>query len=74
LPPQHNGAGWNGGGGGGGGGQQDQVQAALRVRQWIETRTVSDVRKIRPILNQEIHQGFLLKKNGAVNDRSMPRF
>jgi len=76
LPPQHNGAGWNsgGGGGGGGGGQQEQVQAALRVRQWIETRTVSDVRKIRPILNQEIHQGFLLKKNGAVNDRSMPRF
>ena len=23
-----------------------------RVRQWIETRSVSDVRKIRPILNQ----------------------
>merc|ERR1712038_2198313 len=74
LPPQHNGAGWNGGGGGGGGGgQQEQVQAALRVRQWIETRTVSYVRKIRPILNQEIHQGFLLKKNGTVNDRSTPR-
>merc|ERR1712080_504277 len=49
LPPQHNGAGWPGAGGGGGG-QQEQVQAALRVRQWIETRTVSDVRKIRPIL------------------------
>merc|ERR1719500_1037802 len=60
LPPQHNGAGWPGAGGGGG--QQEQVQAALRVRQWIETRTVSDVRKIRPVLNQEIHQGFLLKK------------
>jgi len=73
LPPQHNGAGWTGAGGGAGGGQQEQVQAALRVRQWIETRTVSDVRKIRPILNQEIHQGFLLKKNGAVNDRSTPR-
>ena len=63
-----------GGGHGGGPGQQEQVAAALRVRQWIETRTVSDVRKIRPVLNQEIHQGFLLKKSGAVNDRSVPRF
>lgn len=54
--------------------QQEQVQAALRVRQWIESRTVSDVRKIRPILNQEIHQGFSLRKAGGVSDRSMPSF
>jgi hypothetical protein len=66
LPPQHNGSGW--------GEARQEVQAALRVRQWIETRTVSDVSKIRPVLNQEIHQGFSLKKNGMVNDRSTPHF
>jgi len=54
--------------GGGGAG------SAQKVRQWIETRTVADVRKIRPILNQEIQSGFSLRKTIGVNDRSMPRF
>jgi len=45
-----------------------------RVRQWIETRSVSDVRKVRPILNQEIQRGFSLKKALSVSDRSTPRF
>ena len=48
--------------------------SAQKVRQWIETRTVADVRKIRPILNQEIQSGFSLRKTIGVNDRSMPRF
>ncbi|XP_023327809.1 mediator of RNA polymerase II transcription subunit 12 isoform X3 [Eurytemora carolleeae] len=48
--------------------------SAMRVRQWIETRTVSDVRRVRPILNQEIQRGFSLKKTNEVNDRSKPRF
>jgi len=50
--------------------------AQMRVRQWIETRTVSDVRKVRPVLNQEIQRGFSLRKsaNETMNDRSQPRF
>ena len=48
--------------------------AAAKVRQWIETRTVSDVRKVRPVLNQEIQQGFQLRKAVGVKDRSQPRF
>ena len=48
--------------------------SAMRVRQWIETRTVSDVRRVRPVLNQEIQRGFSLKKTNEVNDRSKPRF
>eukprot|EP00090_Calanus_glacialis_P023221 TRINITY_DN3575_c0_g1_i1.p1 TRINITY_DN3575_c0_g1~~TRINITY_DN3575_c0_g1_i1.p1 ORF type:complete len:960 (-),score=230.68 TRINITY_DN3575_c0_g1_i1:741-3620(-) len=55
-------------------GQRGDPQAAMRVRHWIETRTVSDVQKVRPILNSEIHQGFLLKKANGVMDRSQPRF
>jgi hypothetical protein len=50
------------------------AQSALRVRQWIETRTVSDVRKVRPILNQEIQRGLSLRKTAAVSDRSQPHF
>ena len=50
-------------------------QTALRVRRWIESRSVSDVREFRPILNAEIHQGFALRKtNALMNDRSAPRF
>ena len=49
-------------------------RSAVRVRQWIETRTVSDVRKVRPFLNQEIQRGFSLKKTNEVSDRSKPRF
>ena len=50
-------------------------QTALRVRRWIESRSVSDVRQFRPILNTEIHQGFALRKtNALMNDRSAPRF
>ena len=45
-----------------------------KVRQWIETRTVADVRKVRPVLNQEIQSGFSLRKTVTINDRSMPRF
>lgn len=50
------------------------LQSAMRVRQWIETRTVSDVRKVRPILNQEIQRGLSLRKTTFVSDRSQPRF
>ena len=50
------------------------MQSAMRVRQWIETRTVSDVRKVRPILNQEIQRGLSLRKTSTVSDRSQPRF
>jgi hypothetical protein len=49
-------------------------QSAMRVRQWIETRTVSDVRQVRPILNQEIQRGLSLRKTAVVSDRSQPRF
>ena len=48
--------------------------SAVKVRHWIETRTVSDVRKVRPVLNQEIQQGFQLRKAVGVKDRSQPRF
>ena len=69
LPPdihRHQGGGWAGPG------QVDP--AAAKVRHWIETRTVSDVRKVRPVLNQEIQQGFQLRKATGVKDRSQPRF
>ena len=65
LPP--NIGGWQNGG-------QRMDPAAAKVRQWIETRTVSDVRKVRPVLNQEIQQGFQLRKAVGVKDRSQPRF
>ena len=48
--------------------------SAIKVRHWIETRTVSDVRKVRPVLNQQIQQGFQLRKAVGVKDRSQPRF
>jgi len=54
--------------------QQCDAQTALRVRRWIESRSVSDVRQYRPVLNQEIHQGFALRKTQNRNDRSAPRF
>jgi len=71
-PDMHNGHRWPNTNGG----PRNNIdpQAAQRVRHWIETRTVSDVRKVRPILNAEIHQGFLLKKANGVMDRSQPRF
>ena len=69
-PDMHNGHRWPNTNGG----QRGDPQAAMRVRHWIETRTVSDVQKVRPILNSEIHQGFLLKKANGVMDRSQPRF
>jgi len=70
---------WPAGGQYGGGGAHNgmghcDAQSALRVRQWIETRTVSDVRKVRPILNQEIQRGLSLRKTAAVSDRSQPHF
>jgi len=71
-PDMHNGHRWPNTNGGQRGGIDPQ--AAMRVRHWIETRTVSDVRKVRPVLNAEIHQGFLLKKANGVMDRSQPRF
>ena len=64
-PPDINGHGWSNGGPPNRSGHMDQ--SAVRVRQWIETRTVSDVRKIRPVLNQETREisplfsGFILK-------------
>jgi len=78
VPPGANSASyWTAGGSGGmvhnGMGHCD-AQSALRVRQWIETRTVSDVRKVRPILNQEIQRGLNLRKTAAVSDRSQPHF
>ena len=65
LPP--NIGGWQNGG-------QRMDPASAKVRQWIETRTVSDVRKVRPVLNQEIQQGFQLRKAVGIKDRSQPRF
>ena len=50
------------------------AQTALRVRRWIESKTVTDVRETRPLLNAEIHQGFALRKTQNTNDRSAPRF
>jgi len=62
------------GSGVGGPGLPPYDSSAHKVRQWIETRTVTDVRKVRPILNQEIQRGFSLKKTAGVNDRSRPNF
>ena len=56
----------------GGSGGYD-AQTAQRVRRWIESRTVTDVRDCRPFLNREIHRGFALKKTANCNDRSAPR-
>jgi hypothetical protein len=52
------------------------AQTALRVRRWIDSKTVTNVADCRPILNAEIQIGFALKKTGAgaMNDRSAPRF
>ena len=50
------------------------VQTALRVRRWIESKTVTNVADCRPYLNQEIQQGFNLRKTTSMNDRSAPRF
>lgn len=50
-------------------------QTALRVRKWIESKSVSNVREFRPLLNAEIHQGLALRKTtGLINDRSSPKF
>ena len=50
-------------------------QTALRVRKWIESKSVPNVREFRPLLNAEIQQGRVLRKTtGLVNDRSSPRF
>ena len=50
-------------------------QTALRVRKWIESKSVSNVREYRPLLNAEIQQGYALRKTtGLINDRSAPRF
>ena len=50
-------------------------QTALRVRKWIESKSVSNVREFRPLLNAEIQQGCALTKTtGLINDRSAPRF
>ena len=62
-PPDINGHGWSNGGGPPRGGHMGPMgghidQSAVRVRQWIETRSVSDVRKIRPVLNQE-HKKYI---------------
>lgn len=50
------------------------AQTAMRVRRWIESKSVTDVKDCRPFLNQEIRQGFALKKTTNRNDRSAPRF
>ncbi len=49
-------------------------QTAQRVRRWIESRSVTDVKECRPVLNREIQQGFALRKAKVSNDRSAPRF
>ena len=68
-PPDLHRGGWPGPHNSGHGGDP----AAAKVRHWIETRTVSDVRKVRPVLNQEIQQGFQLRKATGVKDRSGPK-
>ena len=50
------------------------AQTAMRVRRWIESKTVTNVADCRPYLNAEIQQGFALKKTTSMNDRSAPRF
>jgi hypothetical protein len=50
-------------------------QTAQRVRKWIESKSVSNVKEHRPLLNAEIHQGYVLRKTtGLINDRSAPKF
>ena len=50
-------------------------QTAQRVRKWIESKSVSNVKEHRPLLNAEIHQGYVLRKTtGMINDRSAPKF
>jgi len=50
-------------------------QTAQRVRKWIESKSVSNVKEHRPLLNAEIHQGYALRKTtGLINDRSAPKF
>ena len=50
------------------------AQTAMRVRRWIESKTVTNVAECRPFLNQEIQQGMVLRKTTCMNDRSAPRF
>ena len=50
------------------------AQTAMRVRRWIESKTVTNVADCRPYLNAEIQKGFALKKAPSMNDRSAPRF
>lgn len=50
------------------------MQTAMRVRRWIESKSVTNVAECRPVLNAEIHQGFALRKTSVMNDRSAPRF
>ena len=50
------------------------AQTAMRVRRWIESKTVTNVADCRPYLNAEIQQGLVLKKPTSMNDRSAPRF
>jgi hypothetical protein len=45
--------------------------AAMRVRRWIEARSVADVSNCRPVLNAEIQQGLALRKSNSTNDRSV---
>ena len=52
---------------------QPGLQSAMKVRHWIETRTVSDVRAVRPVLNREIQAGLQLRKAAGVRDRSGPQ-
>ena len=50
------------------------AQTAMRVRRWIESKTVTNVADCRPYLNAEIQQGFALRKTTSMNDRSAPKF
>ena len=50
------------------------AQTAMRVRRWIESKTVTNVAECRPFLNAEIQQGMVLRKTTCMNDRSAPRF
>eukprot|EP00096_Caligus_rogercresseyi_P005566 TRINITY_DN2138_c0_g2_i5.p1 TRINITY_DN2138_c0_g2~~TRINITY_DN2138_c0_g2_i5.p1 ORF type:complete len:580 (-),score=172.98 TRINITY_DN2138_c0_g2_i5:808-2547(-) len=50
-----------------------EEQTSDRVRRWIESRSVSNVKDCRPYLNAEIKQGFALRKTSQTNDRSAPR-
>merc|ERR1719461_2695538 len=49
------------------------AQTAMRVRRWIESKTVTNVTECRPFLNAEIQQGMILRKTTCMNDRSAPR-